>query len=47
MTAISFYDGAVYSAKIYEGDKLIDQPCAATMVELAKKVKAAYHITLN
>lgn len=47
MIAISFYSAGKYWAKVFEGDKLIDQLCAATMAELAKKVKAAYHIKLD
>lgn len=47
MTAISFYSAGKYWAKVFEGDKLIDQLCAATMAEMANKVKAAYNIKLN
>lgn len=36
MTAISFYSGAVYSAKVYEGDKQL----RAKVAELLKEFKA-------
>lgn len=47
MTAISFYAGAVYSAKVYEGDKLVATLTACSMQQLRSKVKAAYGIKVN